>query len=265
MEHLCPSDLLTATISPRLADDAPGSLDPFPPRRGVSVGRHGAPSPRWWRRGFTALYQDGGGRLPARASPIRDPDRGGQAEAAALGVRERRERLQSRARPPARPPARPLDGVAAASALVTSAKCCHLWGHQSYFPAPQGHSAAPRPVSPRPQGPRVAPACPALPGGHHYPRPVPLSVLGGPATCFSGRPGGAYGNSWRELNADVGGLWSCVFCLIGGRAAGVPGTLRAGQRTQLGAANVTTRGEGSRRGAWMRAPKGVEGEVRSLG
>lgn len=177
MEHLCPSDLLTATISPRLADDAPGSLDPFPPRRGVSVGRHGAPSPRWWRRGFTALYQDGGGRLPARASPIRDPDRGGQAEAAALGVRERRERLQSRARPPARPPARPLDGVAAASALVTSAKCCHLWGHQSYFPAPQGHSAAPRPVSPRPQGPRVAPACPARWAPLPSPR-APLSPRG---------------------------------------------------------------------------------------
>lgn len=163
VEHLCPNDLLTATISPRLADDAPGSLDPFPPRRGVSVGRHGTPSPRWWRRGFTALYQDGGERLPARASPIRDPDRGGQAETAALGVRERRELLQSRARPPACPPARPLSGVAAASALVTSAKCCHLWGHQSYFSAPRGHSAAPRPASPptpgSPRRPRLP--CPA--------------------------------------------------------------------------------------------------------
>lgn len=226
------------------------------------MGRHGAPSPRWWRCGFTALYQDGGGRLPARASPIRDPDRGGQAEAAALGVQEQSgsERLQSRARPPARP----LSGVAAASALVISAKCCHLWGHQSYFPAPRSHSAAPRPASPRPQGPRVAPACPALPGGHRHPRPVPLSVLGGPATCFSGRPGGAYGNSWRELNADVGGLWSCVFCLIWGSTGGL--------WNPAGWATHPARGskchdseEGSRRGAWMRAPKGVLREVRSLG
>lgn len=131
------------------------------------MGRHGTPSPRWWRRGFTALYQDGGGRLPARASPIRDPDRGGQAEAAALGVRERRELLQSRTRPPARPPARLLGGVAAASALVTSAKCCHLWGHQSYFSAQRGHSAAPR----------RAPRLPPTPGSPRRPRlPCPAGT-----------------------------------------------------------------------------------------
>lgn len=141
------------------------------------MGPHGAPSPRWWRRGFTALYQDGGGRLPARASPIRDPDRGGQAEAAALGVREQSGASGCSPAPALRPPARPLGGVAAASALVISAKCYHLWGHQSYFPAPRSHNAAPRPASPRPQGPRVAPACPALRAPPPSPR-APLSPRG---------------------------------------------------------------------------------------
>lgn len=163
---------------------------------------------------------------------------------------------------PALPPARSMESrPPPLLSQVPSAVTCG----GTKVTSPHRRVTAPRraPCPPDPRVPVSPP--PALPGGHHYPRPVPLSVLGGPATCFSGRPGGAYGNSWRELNADVGGFWSCVFCLIGGRAAGVPGTLRAGQRTQLGAANVTTRGEGSRRGAWMRAPKGVEGEVRSLG
>lgn len=164
------------------------------------------------------------------------------------------ESRAARAATVARSPFRPLGRVATASALVLSANCCHLWGHQSYFPAPRSHSAAP---SPRPQGPRVAPACPVLPGGHRHPRPVPLSVLGGPTTCFSGRPGGAYGNSWRELTADVGGLWSCVFCLIWGDTGG-PWNPAGWATHPARGSNCHDSRDGSRRGAWMRAPKRVE-------
>lgn len=38
--------------------------------RATSGARNLEPLPRWWSRGVTLLYQDGGGRLPARASPI---------------------------------------------------------------------------------------------------------------------------------------------------------------------------------------------------
>lgn len=192
-------------------------------------------------------------RWRREASGTRFPNQGSRS---GRSVRERRELLQSCARPPSCPPSRP-------PARWSRGRLCSC--HKCQVLSPVGapklllrtagpqRRAAPR-VPPDPRVPASPP--PALPCPAGTTTPVPLSVLGGPATCFSGRPGGAYGNSWRELNADVGGLWSCVFCLIWGGAAGVPGTLRAGQRTQPGAANVTTRGGGVSAGSLDAGPEG---------
>lgn len=133
------------------------------------MGPHGAPSPRWWRRGFTALYQDGGGRLPARASPIRDPDRGGQAEAAALGVREQSgasgcSPAPALRPPPSRPPARWSRG---------RLRSCHKCQVLSPVGAPK---LLPRTAEPQR---RASPRVPPTPGSPRRPR---LSCPAGTAT-----------------------------------------------------------------------------------
>lgn len=136
----------------------------MPPRRGVSVGRHGAPSPRWWWCGFTALYQDGGGRLPARASPIRDPDRGGQAEAAALGVREQSGASGCSRAPALRPPARWSRG---------RLRSCHKCQVLSPVGAPK---LLPRTAEPQR---RASPRVPPTPGSPRRPR-LPCSARRAP-------------------------------------------------------------------------------------
>lgn len=162
-------------------------------------------------------------RWRREASGTRFPNQGSRSGRSGRGGRPRSPRAARAAavaRPPSCLPSRP-------PAQWSRGRLCSC--HKCQVLSPVGapklllrtagpqRRAAPR-VPPDPRVPASPP--PALPCPAGTTTPVPLSVLGGPATCFSGRPGGAYGNSWRELNADVGGLWSCVFCLIWGDSGG---------------------------------------------
>lgn len=150
-------------------------------------------------------------------------------------------------------------GGGAAAAPVTSAGRWQQWGRKSYFPAPESSPAA-APGSPhlpaRVARGRSRRACP---GGRSHPTPLSASSGGGHVFpretrgCVPGAAGAA--QRWRSKRRVLSGSEG----RRGPRDSGGGGRTepwRPMSRPGVGEAP---------RGAWMLAPKGEEGEVRSRG